>query len=235
MSASSLSPTRRELIATTAADRRHQACFPERCRRSPPMSSIRHFRINAPEEALIDLRRRIAATKWPGRELVTDASQGVQLATMQKLASCWVNDYDWRKVEAKLATLPQFVTEIDGLDIVHVRSKRENALPLIVTQSPPLLIAAGRSSARILRLYIEIAFRNSQPPGEFWEIKVADRQTAQAPQLFSLVALHEPINLFVEEHTRSPRPFIRTADPDAIVEKVRCGYHAWASMARPVG
>ena len=88
---------------------------------------------------LVDLRRRIAATRWPEQETVTDASQGVQLATMQKLARYWATDYDWRKVEARLNALPQFITEIDGLDIhfIHVRSKHENALPLIVTHGWP--------------------------------------------------------------------------------------------------
>ena len=101
--------------------------------------AIRPFRVHFPQEALDDLRRRIAATKWPGRETVQDASQGVQLATMQKLARYWATDYDWRKVEARLNALPQFVTEIDGLDIhfVHVRSKHPNALPIIVTHGWP--------------------------------------------------------------------------------------------------
>jgi hypothetical protein len=100
---------------------------------------IRPFRINIPEEALVDLRRRIKATKWPDRETVTDESQGVQLATMQELARYWGTDYDWRKIEAKLNALPQFITEIDGLDIhfIHVRSTHENALPLIVTHGWP--------------------------------------------------------------------------------------------------
>jgi pimeloyl-ACP methyl ester carboxylesterase len=95
--------------------------------------------VNISEEALIDLRRRIAATRWPERELVNDAKQGVQLATMQKLARYWASDYDWRKVEAKLNALPQFVTTMDGLDIhfIHVRSKNPNALPLIVTHGWP--------------------------------------------------------------------------------------------------
>lgn len=94
---------------------------------------------DAPEEALTDLRRRIRETRWPERETVTDASQGVQLATMQALAHYWATDYDWRKIEAKLQALPQFITEIDGLDIhfVHVQSKHENALPLIVTHGWP--------------------------------------------------------------------------------------------------
>jgi pimeloyl-ACP methyl ester carboxylesterase len=102
-------------------------------------SSIRPFHVNVPEAALTDLRTRINATKWPERETVTDASQGVQLAMMQKLARYWATDYDWRRVEARLKALPQFVTEIDGLDIhfIHVRSKHENALPIIITHGWP--------------------------------------------------------------------------------------------------
>jgi len=101
--------------------------------------AIRPFHITVPDDALVDLRRRISATRWPEREMVSDQSQGVQLATMQKLARYWATDYDWRKVEAKLSALPQFVTEIDGLDIhyIHVRSKHEDALPLIVTHGWP--------------------------------------------------------------------------------------------------
>jgi pimeloyl-ACP methyl ester carboxylesterase len=103
------------------------------------VTAIRPFRANTPEEELIDLRARIEATRWPEQETVTDASQGVQLATVQALASYWANDYDWRKVEAQLNALPQFITKIDGLDIhfIHVRSKHEGALPLIVTHGWP--------------------------------------------------------------------------------------------------
>jgi pimeloyl-ACP methyl ester carboxylesterase len=102
-------------------------------------SAIRPFRINVPEEKLIELRRRIAATQWPDGETVQDSSQGVQLKTMQQLARYWATEHDWRKVEAKLNALPQFITEIDGLDIhfIHVRSKHENALPMIVTHGWP--------------------------------------------------------------------------------------------------
>ncbi len=102
-------------------------------------TAIRPFRVNVPEEQLVDLRRRIAATRWPDKETVTDPSQGVQLATIQKLARYWQTDHDWRKIEARLNALPQFVTEIDGLDIhfIHVRSKHENALPMIVTHGWP--------------------------------------------------------------------------------------------------
>src|SRR4051794_32971229 len=100
---------------------------------------IRPFRIDVPEEDLDDLRRRIVATQWPEKETVADESQGVPLATMQELARYWATDYDWRKVEAKLNALPQFMTEIDGLDIhfIHVRSEHENALPLIVNHGWP--------------------------------------------------------------------------------------------------
>src|SRR5262249_23666735 len=95
-------------------------------------NAIRPFRIKVPEVKLADLRRRISATQWPERELVADTSQGVQLATMQKLARYWETHYDWRKIEAKLNSLPQFIAEIDGLDIhfIHVRSKHQNALPV---------------------------------------------------------------------------------------------------------
>src|SRR5271156_807368 len=97
--------------------------------------SIRPFHFRASHEELVDLRRRIAATRWPERETVSDTTQGVQLATMQALARYWGTDYDWLKVEARLKPLPQFVTNIDGLDIhfIHVRSKNANALPIIVT------------------------------------------------------------------------------------------------------
>ncbi|HSV44279.1 MAG TPA: epoxide hydrolase, partial [Ramlibacter sp.] len=100
---------------------------------------IRPFTVRVPQAELTDLRRRIAATKWPSRELVSDASQGVQLATMREVARSWQKDYDWRKFEAKLNALPQFMTTIDGVDIhfIHVRSKHPNALPVIVTHGWP--------------------------------------------------------------------------------------------------
>src|SRR5436305_1385849 len=102
-------------------------------------SEVRHFRFNVPEAELTELRRRINATKWPERETVADASQGVQLATTQALARYWGTDYDWRTCEAKLKALPQFMTEIDGVDMhfIHVRSNHEHALPLIVTHGWP--------------------------------------------------------------------------------------------------
>jgi pimeloyl-ACP methyl ester carboxylesterase len=101
--------------------------------------AIRPFHVTFPETELAELRRRINATKWPEHETVTDATQGVQLATTQALARYWGTEYDWRKCEAKLQSLPNFITEIDGLDIhfIHVRSKHENALPLIVTHGWP--------------------------------------------------------------------------------------------------
>ncbi len=102
-------------------------------------TSIRSFRMNIPKQALVDLRQRVSATKFPERETVTDATQGVQLATMRALASYWATDYDWSKVEARLNALPQFVTTIDGLEIhfIHVRSKNPKALPLIITHGWP--------------------------------------------------------------------------------------------------
>jgi len=107
--------------------------------RSEQATAIRPFQVDFPEAELTDLRRRINATRWPERETVNDQSQGVPLATMQKLAQYWGTDYDWSKCEAKLKALPHFITEIDGLDIhfIHVRSKHENALPLIVTHGWP--------------------------------------------------------------------------------------------------
>jgi pimeloyl-ACP methyl ester carboxylesterase len=102
-------------------------------------TTIRPFRVNIPEDQLVDLRRRIAATRWPDRETVNDPSQGIQLAKIKPLVEYWGTDYDWRKAEAKLNALPQFVTRIDSLDIhfVHVRSKHPNALPLIMTHGWP--------------------------------------------------------------------------------------------------
>src|SRR6478609_7409817 len=128
-------PSRSRMEETmTAASATQQAST-----NSADKSAIRPFHVNFPEAELADLRRRINATKWPERETVTDASQGVQLATIQRLARYWVTEYDWRKCEAQLNALPQFMTEIDGLDIhfIHVRSRHEDALPLIVTHGWP--------------------------------------------------------------------------------------------------
>ena len=100
-------------------------------------TEIRPFRVDMPDEAIAELRRRIGATRLPSKELVDDRSPGVQLATIQELTRYWQTDYDWRRCEAKLNALPQFTTEIDGVDIhfIHVKSRHENALPLIITLS----------------------------------------------------------------------------------------------------
>ena len=100
---------------------------------------IRPFTVEIPEANLADLRRRLAATRWPSQELVEDRSQGVQLKTMQQLVSYWSSGYDWRKAEARLNALPQFITHIDGMDIhfIHVKSRHANALPLIMTHGWP--------------------------------------------------------------------------------------------------
>ncbi|MBB6407796.1 epoxide hydrolase family protein [Mesorhizobium sangaii] len=137
MSKDLLSPTRRELLAATAAV--GAMSMMPKALGAEAAEAIRPFTINIPQEQLDDLRGRVAATRWPDKETVPDHSQGVQLATVQKLAQYWATDHDWRKVEARLNALPQFVTEINGLDIhfIHVRSKHENALPLIVTHGWP--------------------------------------------------------------------------------------------------
>src|SRR5437868_7527163 len=102
-------------------------------------TEIRPFQVDIPEEELAAMRRRIAATRWPSKELVADRSQGVQLATIQELARYWTTGYDWRACAARLNALPQFTTETDGVDIhfIHVKSRHENALPLIMTHRWP--------------------------------------------------------------------------------------------------
>jgi hypothetical protein len=134
----SLSPTRRELLGTTAAAGA-LSLFPGTLRAAAEDDSIRPFRASIPEEEIIELRRRVAATRWPDRETVTDRSQGAQLAKLQDLVHYWGTEYDWRKGEAKLNAFPQFMTKIDGLDIhfIHVRSRHANALPLIMTHGWP--------------------------------------------------------------------------------------------------
>jgi pimeloyl-ACP methyl ester carboxylesterase len=134
----SSSTTRRSFLASSAAAG-VVGLLPAELRAASSDDAIRPFRIDFPDEALADLRRRIAATRWPERETVVDATQGVQLATLEQLARYWATSHDWRKVEARLNALPQFMTEIDGLDIhfIHVRSQHENALPLIVTHGWP--------------------------------------------------------------------------------------------------
>ncbi len=122
---------------TTAAPR--PAPLPAELDTGAKDSTIRPFHIDVPEDELAELRRRIAATRWPSKELVADRSQGVQLGPLQELARYWASDYDWRKAEAKLNALPQFTTETDGVDIhfIHVKSRHENALPLIMTHGWP--------------------------------------------------------------------------------------------------
>jgi pimeloyl-ACP methyl ester carboxylesterase len=134
-------PTRRDLLVAAAAAGASTG-YASAGRAASEDSSdeaIRPFRVEVPDKALIDLRRRIAMTRWPDRETVPDESQGVQLGAIQEIARYWGTDYDWRKCEAKLNALPQFITTIDGLDIhfIHVRSKHESALPLIVTHGWP--------------------------------------------------------------------------------------------------
>jgi pimeloyl-ACP methyl ester carboxylesterase len=137
-----LNPDRRQLLsqaAMTAVAASVASLLPLRPAKAAASGAIRPFHVNVPEEDLLDLRRRLAATRWPDREIVADQSQGVQLTTVQQLVRYWQNDYDWRKMEARLNSLPQFVTEIDGVDIhfIHVRSRHENALPMIVTHGWP--------------------------------------------------------------------------------------------------
>jgi pimeloyl-ACP methyl ester carboxylesterase len=130
-------PNRRDVLATSAAAVAI-GFLPGRLAAADD-GTIRPFKINVPDEALVDLRRRLAATRWPDKETVTDQSQGVQLAKLQELVRYWGSGYDWRKVETRLNALPQFMTTIDGVDIhfIHARSRHQNALPLIVTHGWP--------------------------------------------------------------------------------------------------
>jgi pimeloyl-ACP methyl ester carboxylesterase len=132
-----LSPTRRDVLVASALT--SVAMMVPMPLFAATGDAIRPFSVSVPQDQLDDLRRRVAATRWPDRETVADDTQGVQLATIRKLAAYWAAEYDWRKIEARLSALPQFVTEIDGLDIhfIHVRSKHDNALPLIVTHGWP--------------------------------------------------------------------------------------------------
>lgn len=138
MSPSHSSPSRRELLAATAAIGA-VGFLPATSRAAGQGETIRPFIVNVPQQEIDDLRQRIAATRWPDRETVADPSQGAQLAKLQKLARYWGSDYDWRKLEVKLNAFPQFITEIDGVDIhfIHVRSRHPNALPVIVTHGWP--------------------------------------------------------------------------------------------------
>jgi pimeloyl-ACP methyl ester carboxylesterase len=136
ISSAGLSPTRKEDSMATMTP---PSVPVQGTRPATGTGEVRPFHVNYPESDLADLRRRVKATKWPERETVGDVSQGVQLATVQALAAYWATEYDWRKREAKINAVPNFITEIDGLDIhfIHVRSKHENALPLIVTHGWP--------------------------------------------------------------------------------------------------
>jgi pimeloyl-ACP methyl ester carboxylesterase len=138
MLAMSSSSTRRNFLATSAAAGA-ASLLPARLVLAAEGSPIRSFRIDVPEEQLVDLRRRVLATRWPDRETVSDQSQGAQLKKLQELVRYWGTDYDWRKAEAKLNALPQFMTTIDGVDIhfIHIRSRHKDALPLIVTHGWP--------------------------------------------------------------------------------------------------
>src|ERR671912_75284 len=148
--------------------------------------AVRPFRIDVPEEDLEDLRRRIEATRWPTKELVEDRSQGVQLATMQELARYWTTDYDWRKAEEKLNALPQFTTEIDGVDIhfIHVRSRHENALPLIMTHG----WQAGRTARAWAELMRRLGYTRYVAQGGDLGAIVTDVMGRQAPE--GLVGIH---------------------------------------------
>ncbi len=139
MSATSLSSTRRQLLAATAAAGALSMLPGTLPAAAGDDTSIRPFRADVSDEAVADLRRRLQATRWPDEETVTDSSQGAQLANLQELVRYWATDYDWRKGEAKLNAFPQFMTQIDGVDVhfIHVRSRHPNALPLIITHGWP--------------------------------------------------------------------------------------------------
>ena len=137
-----MNPDRRQLLNTAAMGALAvsvSSLLPLHPARAAASGAIRPFRVNVPEEDLLDLRRRLAATRWPDREIVADQSQGVKLTTIQQLVRYWQSDYDWREMETRLNALPQFITEIDGVDIhfIHVRSPHANALPMIVTHGWP--------------------------------------------------------------------------------------------------
>jgi hypothetical protein len=138
MTTDSLFPSRRDVLAASAAAS-VASLLPAAHAAAEDVNAIRPFRVNIPDEAIADLRRRLAATRWPDKETVKDESQGVPLAKLHELVRYWGTDYDWRKLEAKLNALPQFTTTIDGVDIhfIHVRSRHPNAMPLIVTHGWP--------------------------------------------------------------------------------------------------
>src|SRR6202795_3731209 len=141
MSAKLLSPDRRKILAASAvmSVAAASSLIPMQAHAATANENIRPFQINIPNEQLVDLRQRIAATRWPEQETVADDSQGLPLSAMQEIARYWGADYDWRKVETRLNALPQFMTTIDGVDVhfIHVRSKHPNALPIVVTHGWP--------------------------------------------------------------------------------------------------
>src|SRR6266478_5792926 len=157
-------------------------------RSSEQADAIRPLNVNFPEAELTELRRRINATKWPERETVPDASQGVQLATSQALARYWGTDYDWRKCEARLNALPNFITEIDGLDIhfIHVRSKHENALPLIVTHGWPGSVPTHIARAWVV-LMKRLGYTKFVAQGGDWGAVITEQMGVQAaPELLGI-------------------------------------------------
>ncbi|RWK88116.1 MAG: twin-arginine translocation signal domain-containing protein, partial [Mesorhizobium sp.] len=143
----SSSPTRRDFLATSALATSaafltatvSASLLPLQAAAATDGNAIRSFHVDVPEEALVDLKRRILATRWPDKETVGDRTQGVQLAKLKPLVEYWGTGYDWRKVEAKLNALPQFITEIDGLDIqfAHIRSPHKDAMPMLMTHGWP--------------------------------------------------------------------------------------------------
>jgi pimeloyl-ACP methyl ester carboxylesterase len=198
-----------------------------------------------PDEALADLRHRIAATRWPDRETVPDSSQGVPLATIQALTRYWATEYDWRKCEAKLNALPQFITEIDGLDIhfIHVRSEREDALPLIVTHGWPGSVieqlkiidpltnptANGASAADAFHVVIPsmpgYGF-SGKPTSTGWGPQRMGRARAALSRLYweyrggffnaKGVSIPVAVSVFPGERYQSPRSWAETAYPNLI-------------------
>ncbi len=143
-------------------------------------AAIRPFQVNVPEKAIVDLRQRIAATRWPDREIVTDRSQGAQLAKIQALVRYWGSGYDWRKAEAKLNALPQFMTNIDGLDVhfIHVRSRHKNALPVIITHG-------ARAWDELMR---RLGYTRYVSQGGDWGAVISDVMARQAPP--GLLGIH---------------------------------------------
>ncbi len=225
---------RRQFLSTAAlgiAVAGAASLLPEQLVAATEDNAIRPFRVNVPEADLVDLRRRVKATRWPDKETVTDQSQGVQLATIQKLARYWSTEYDWRKCEAKLKALPHFITEIDGLDIqfIHVRSKHENALPLIVTHGWPGSIieqlkivdpTTGWDPVRIARAWTvlmkRLGYTRFVAQGGDWGDSITEQMALQAPP--ELLGIHTnmpatvPADIQKALHLGSPPPSGLSAD-----------------------